>query len=190
MIIGLGNRGPQYTSTRHNVGFQAVDLIAAKLNLRFRKPLFKNFQIGKGSYNGRRFAIVKPMTFMNHSGEILGAVLRYTRTSVKEIVVICDTLDLPPGNCRIKRRGSSAGHKGLASIANVAETEDFIRIYIGIGRPAEKDDIVRYVLSRPTDEEQRNLDQALEKAAQAALDLLQEPIETIMSRLNKANGRH
>lgn len=184
-MIGLGNPGACYDLTRHNAGFRTVDILAKKLNVRLKKPFFHNCLIGKGIFRGSELYLVKPLTFMNRSGEIMPAVLKMTGAALDQVLVVCDTLDLSPGVCRLKRRGASAGHKGLSSIITRLGTGAFMRLYIGVGRPADREGIIDYVLREPGPEEGRLIGEALQIAAVSILKLLLEEPEVVMNVLNK-----
>lgn len=135
----------------------------------------------------RAVLLVQPLTYMNRSGEVLPALLNKHGLSPAQLVVIVDTLDLAPGRCRMKRKGSSAGHRGLASIINELGTEEFMRIYIGVGRPPAKGEVVDYVLGTPPDDERRAIDACIDRAAKGVCELVQEPSDTVIQRFN-SNG--
>lgn len=185
VVVGLGNPGARYEHTRHNVGFQVVDLLARRLAVEPRRRLFRSYAIGRGRHAGRSLALVKPLTFMNESGRVIREVLRETGASVSDVLVVCDTLDLSPGAVRLRAGGSTAGHKGLASIARHLGTEEFMRIRVGIGRPSHKGEVVRYVLSEPSADESRLLSEAIEKAADAVLVLAAEGPARAMNEYNR-----
>ena len=184
-VIGLGNPGPRYRLARHNVGFRTVDILADKLNVDLKKPFLKKYEIGKVRYKDHILFLVKPLTYMNRSGFIFPDLLRVTESAVKQLIVICDTLDLPPGVCRLKRKGSSAGHKGLSSIISRLGTGDFTRFYIGVGRPPSKEEIIHYVLAEPLVEEASLIEEALHTASDGILTLLEEEPGRVMNVLNK-----
>jgi PTH1 family peptidyl-tRNA hydrolase len=163
-----------------------IDQIAKNHGIPLKKPFLKRFFIGKGYFRGKAFFVVKPHTYMNCSGEILDSLLRYTGGGIDDIVVVCDTLDLEPGYCRLKRGGSSAGHRGLSSILRYAEkyNANFLRLFIGIGRPYSAEKVISYVLGKPKKKEQSLLDLALEKAEKGLLELLSEPPERVMNAIN------
>lgn len=184
MVLGLGNPGESYTHTRHNVGFQVVDLVAERLGCRFRKPFLQRFAIAKGVGRYAGVVLSKPLTFMNRSGEILHQLLSRTDCTVSDILVVCDNLDLPVGSCRLKARGSSAGHNGLASLIQHAGTSDFKRLYVGIGRPPNGT-VVEHVLGLPEVSERGALATAVRAAADGVLSLFEEPIEKVMNELNR-----
>ncbi len=185
----MGNPGKEYQLTRHNVGFLFVDEVAKILGIRFKKPVFKRYLIGKGHFKGKGVILVKPLTYMNNSGEVFEDIIKRNRVSLNEIVVVCDNLDLPVGSCRLKLKGSSGGHKGLKSIMSYIGTGNFMRLYIGIGRPESKEEIISYVLGEPPEEESNKIQECIKKAAKNVLMLLENEPERVMSVLNKrGNG--
>jgi len=164
-----------------------VDLLAEKLDAHPKKPPFKRFLIGKARAPGGTLFLVKPLTFMNCSGEPVAQLLRYTGCTTGDMIVVCDSLDLPVGVCRLRRRGASAGQKGLESIIENVKSQEFMRLAIGIGRPPSKEQVVGYVLGVPRGEEQRALDRALGRAAEGILRLCREEPEKVMNELNRAD---
>ena len=145
LIVGLGNPGPQYARNRHNVGFMAADAIArAHLFSPFRKKFAGEF--AEGAFAGVRAALLKPMTFMNDSGSSVAAAARFFKVPAEDIVVVHDEIDLAPGRLRVKLGGGTAGHNGLASIADHLGA-DFMRVRIGVGHPGDPDRVADYVLS-------------------------------------------
>lgn len=145
LLVGLGNPGKEYAGNRHNIGFMAIDAIAREAGF----PAFrKKFQgeASEGQIGGERVVLLKPMTFMNDSGEAVRAAAQFHKIPLGEIAVIHDELDLPPGKLRIKTGGGEAGHNGLRSItAHVGK--DYKRVRVGIGHPGDKDRVYSYVLS-------------------------------------------
>ena len=185
MVFGLGNPGERYAETRHNAGFMAADALAERAGVSFRKKLFHAYLIGKGSRDGRAFHLVKPLTFMNNSGRVVREVLRETEHTVEDMLVVCDSLDLAPGSCRFRLRGSSAGQKGLESIMQTLGTQDFMRLSIGIGRPAHRGQVIQHVLSRPPVGEEEEFRRGVEKAVEAILLLLSEGPARVMNEHNR-----
>jgi PTH1 family peptidyl-tRNA hydrolase len=162
-----------------------LDRLAEKGAHRFRKPIFANYSILPVSVEAGQFDLIKPLTYMNRSGAILSPLFKKTGLGLGNVLVICDHLDLPVGICRLKRKGSSGGHRGLQSIIDESGTEDFLRLYVGIGRPEDDTTIHDYVLGDPSQEEKLVLDAAVEKAAEAVLKLQKEPPEQVMNELNR-----
>ena len=158
-----------------------MDLLADRLGCSWRKPLFR-WLLAAHPRQDELF-LVKPLTFMNRSGEIFPGLWSLAEGGEESLVVVCDTLDLPPGQCRLRRKGSSGGHKGLASIISSLGRSDFLRLVIGIGRPV--DGVVDFVLSRPQGREAELIDQGVAAAAAGILRLLAEEPEKVMNDLNQ-----
>ncbi len=180
--MGLGNPGPRYLATRHNAGFRTVELVARSLGIRLRRPWFRSYRLGRAAPEGRQLRLVQPLTYVNRSGSIF----RLLRVEPAGLLVVCDTLDLPPGVCRLRRGGASAGHKGLASIIEVLGRADFLRLYIGIGRPARSEQVVDWVLGSPAGAQAELLARGEQRAAEGVLALLREEPEKVMNVLNQA----
>lgn len=155
LILGIGNYGDLYEDTRHNSGFQAIDLVASDFNIDIRKKDFKSLY-GKGKIFDEDVLLLKPLTYVNLSGEALIAAKNFYKVSLSDIIVLVDDMDTEPGNVRLKKKGSSAGHNGLKNIISLLGTEEFDRIRIGIGRPQPSNNpnrIPDWVLSAPKDKE-------------------------------------
>jgi PTH1 family peptidyl-tRNA hydrolase len=181
-VFGLGNPGKRYAGTRHNVGFQVIDRLAAELGIRVTRRRFRG-RVGEGRTDRGRVLLVKPQTYMNESGRTVGTAAGWYRLEPDRLLVVCDDLDLPPGKLRLRRGGSSGGHKGLASVAQVLGTDGFPRLRIGIGRP-EFQDPVDYVLAPVPADQQSVLDDAVRLAAEAAMCWAKEGIDICMNRYN------
>jgi PTH1 family peptidyl-tRNA hydrolase len=185
VVVGLGNPGERYAGTRHNVGFMVVDALASDLGVHFKKKLFHSYLVGKGVHAGSALYLVKPLTYMNDSGRAVREVLRETGGDPSQLLVVCDSLDLSPGNVRFKLKGSSAGQKGLASIIRSVGTEEFMRITIGIGRPDYKGQVVGHVLGAPSHEEEERIGEAVHQAVQAVLTLVADGPLKVMNVVNR-----
>ncbi len=185
VVIGLGNPGKQYSSNRHNVGFQVVDRIAERLGAEFSKYLLKRFLIAKATYKGHQIFLVKPLTFMNNSGEVLKSVLQFTNATLEDVIVVSDNMDFPPGTCRLKPKGSSPGHNGITSVIEHAGTEEFWRLYLGIGRPEGRKDVIAHVLGDPSKEEEPLYRHAVELAADSILRIAETSHQTVMNEINR-----
>jgi peptidyl-tRNA hydrolase, PTH1 family len=183
--VGLGNPGKQYALSRHNIGFRILDRISEITGIPLRRHLFEEYERGRGVYRGKSIVLVKPLTFMNNSGRVIRQVLKGNNAAIEDLVVICDHLDLPMGIMRLKTKGSAGGHKGLASIISYAGTVDFKRLYIGIGRPEHRDDVVDYVLEKPSASDRKLLDEAVDKASEYALLLLEKDPFELMNIINR-----
>jgi len=147
LLVGLGNPGRQYEETRHNIGFRFLELLAKKEGLRFDAAPRFHAEIATWNRSDDRVLLVKPQTFMNNSGESIGALARYYQVATENIVVIYDDLDLPVGKCRLKKGGGHGGHNGLKSINQHLPDSNYARAKVGIGRPPHGD-ITPWVLGR------------------------------------------
>lgn len=154
VAVGLGNPGRRYAKTRHNVGFRVVECLAARYGAGLRERRARRYRIGMADVGGTRLTLVQPQAYMNASGDVMAAALTEAGgASYADVIVVCDTLDLPPGSSRLRSDGSSAGNRGLASIVARAGNADVARIYIGVGRPEAGESVIDYVLSRPRPED-------------------------------------
>ncbi len=182
LMLGLGNPGTKYEHTRHNVGFDAVQSCAAFFQVKLKKRCFRLYRQAPVQMGAQEVLLVQPLTYMNNSGKILK---HWPAVQPHDIVVVCDQLDLPPGMIRIRKGGSSAGHNGLKSLMEHLGSGDFIRIYVGVGRPAEGSGVVEHVLGRSSDPA---LQVGVDLAAQALAELVQgTPVEEVMLAYNRRN---
>lgn len=184
VLAGLGNMGPQYERTRHNVGFDTIDFLSAQYRITAFKSKHKSL-VAEGIIQGQKALLVKPQTYMNNSGEALREILDYYKLAPSELIVIYDDVDLDVGRLRIRPKGSAGTHNGMRSILHHLKTDDFPRIRIGIGKPPEKMDLASFVLSRFSDEERKLVNTAIENAALAAATILCASVEVAMSKYNK-----
>jgi peptidyl-tRNA hydrolase, PTH1 family len=184
IIVGLGNPGRKYERTRHNAGFMAVDALAGSLKLDLVQEKYHAL-VARGRIGPDEALFAKPQTFMNESGRSVGAILRYTYANSADLVVVHDDLDLPLGAVRVKIGGGHGGHNGLRSIIEHIGTPDFVRVRVGVGRPAPGFDAADYVLSSFTAEERKAAAAAVEKAAEAVKAVVLEGAVKAMNRFNK-----
>ncbi len=183
IVVGLGNHGNEYSDTRHNVGFMAIDELARKWGIHSWK---KRNQALVAEYRGEESVVlIKPQTYMNLSGIAVGELARWYKVSVEDIVVIFDDMDLPIGRLRLRTKGSSGGHKGIESMLTQLHKDTFARIRIGIDRPPTGWQVVDYVLSRFTKEEQPRLAEAVVRAADAAESIVTQGMTKAMNVYNK-----
>jgi len=185
LIVGLGNPGPRYRGTVHNVGFDVVDAVAGRRGVSFEAAPADALMARLRDVDGGAL-LVKPLTFMNVSGEAVGALQRYFRIPVEDMLVVVDDISLPAGRLRVRRSGSAGGHNGLKSIIAGLGTDGFARIRVGVGRGDPRRDLSDHVLSRVTGELRETLVEATAKAADAAELFLAAPIEELMKRFNAA----
>ncbi|AEY67925.1 aminoacyl-tRNA hydrolase [Clostridium sp. BNL1100] len=184
LLVGLGNPGTKFENTRHNVGFDTIDYISAKYNIKLSKIGFKAVY-GEGEIEGVRTILVKPQTFMNLSGESVREIVDWYKLPIERLTVIYDDIDLEPGKIRVRPKGSSGTHNGMKSIIYQLQDDRFPRVRIGIGRAPEKWDLADYVLSKFSKEDRQVIDQSVEKAAQAAIMIAQSGPEKAMNNFNK-----
>ena len=191
LIVGLGNPGRGYANNRHNLGFMCLNHFARTQGIRFDKKQGKA-RIGIGEVAGNQVILARPQTYMNESGQAVSALVNRLDISPDDLIVIHDDLDLSLGKMRIRRGGSSAGHKGVQSITAELGSQDFLRIRVGIGRPTVVEgsteindtDIVAYVLSDFTADEKQTITQTIPRVSEAILCLITEGLTAAMNRYN------
>lgn len=190
LILGIGNHGDIYQDTRHNSGYQAIDLIAEDFDISISKHDFKSVY-GKGKIFDEDVILLKPLTYVNLSGEALIATMHFYKIGVEDIIILVDDMDTEPGNVRLKLKGSSAGHNGLKNIIQLLGREDFKRIRIGIGRPAASQNpnrIPDYVLAYPKDRAEYDAwKDGISTAAEACEYALKYSFDKAMTKYNAIN---
>ncbi len=187
LIIGLGNPGPHYVHTRHNAGFMVVDRLAERYGIAWRSAQGPSL-LGWGQLEGCPAGLMKPLTYMNRSGAAVAEVVRYYRVPLERLLVVYDDIHLPPGRIRLRPGGSAGGHNGVADIIQALGTTAFPRLRIGIGSHFERGRQADYVLSPFTQKEWPLVDEALERACQAAVTFACEGIEAAMNRYNRVEN--
>ena len=181
LIVGLGNPGRQYENTRHNAGFITLDVIAEKAGARVDRIKFKGL-CGEGMLGGKKVLFLKPSTFMNLSGQSVQEAMSFYKLPPEKVLVIFDDISLDPGKLRIRRKGSDGGHNGIKNIIYLSVKDTFPRIKMGVGKkPNPGWDLADWVLSRFTEDEQKALLDAAEKAASAAELIVQGNIDKAMN---------
>ena len=185
LIVGLGNPGSEYAGHRHNVGFSVVDSLAEAHGLSFSRHKKAKARVAEGQIGDQPVILAKPQTFMNLSGRTVLRLSREREIPPECILVVCDDLDLPLGRLRIRPNGGSGGHKGLRSIIDLLDSQDFVRLRVGIDRPAGSLDPAEYVLQPFAEEERAIAAVALERAAQAVETWLVDGIVAAMDRFNR-----
>jgi PTH1 family peptidyl-tRNA hydrolase len=182
LVVGLGNPGRQYQGTRHNVGYEALSLIAAAIGASFRQAA--RGQLARAPYRGGEALLLKPETYMNLSGEAVAPLARRHGIRPQNLLIVHDDLDLALGRIRFRQGGSDGGHRGVASIIERLGTADFCRLKIGLGRPPEGSDPVEFVLLPPSPAERAVLGQAIERGVAGCLLWLAEGLDAAMNRYN------
>ena len=185
VIVGLGNPGPRYADTRHNIGWRVLDLLAGQLGVAVNERRPKAV-LGAGYFSGKRVVLAKPRTYMNNSGEAVEYLLARFGGGAPGLLVIYDEMALPVGRIRLRAAGSDAGHNGIRSIIQAVGGVGFPRLRIGIGAPPPGVEPRDYVLGRFDDSESESIAAAVERAAAAARCLLEENINAAMNRFNQS----
>ena len=186
LIVGLGNPGREYETTRHNVGFRWVDELARLQNLGFKNETKFHGLDARGQLHGQEMLLLKPQTFMNASGRAVGALAQFYKIAPAEILVVHDDLDLPPGVARLKLGGGHGGHNGLKDIIAHLGTRDFWRLRLGIGHPGERAEVVNFVLNDPRKEERALIEQAVQRALEVSDLIIAGKQEAAMLKLHSA----
>jgi len=184
IIAGLGNPEKKYDGTRHNIGFDAVTALCDAWGIQLNQKELKGI-CGKGSFEGERVLLVQPQTYMNLSGECIRGLCDYYKTDAAQVIVLCDDINLTPGQLRIRAKGSAGGHNGLKNIIQHLGTEEFIRIRIGVGEKPKEWDLADYVLGRFQDEEQPLMRDALKDAVSACECIVTKGCEAAMNKFNQ-----
>ncbi|WP_434310750.1 aminoacyl-tRNA hydrolase [Hominifimenecus sp. rT4P-3] len=183
LIVGLGNPAAKYEGTRHNIGFSVIDRLAEAHGIRVNTNRQKGL-CGTGILAGEKVMLVKPLTFMNLSGECIRPLMDYYKLEPSELLVIYDDISLEPGQIRIRAKGSAGGHNGIKSILAHLGTQEFPRIKVGVGGKPEQMDLADYVLGHFNREEQAAMAEAVKLAAEAAEVILTDGIKEAMNRFN------
>lgn len=183
LIIGLGNPGKDYEKTRHNIGFEVVDVLAEQWGIALNQAKHKGLY-GVGYVGGNKVILLKPMTYMNLSGESIRAVMDYFKVDIEDIIILYDDLDLEVGRVRLRQKGSAGGHNGIKSSIAHLGTDQFNRIKIGIGRPQNGMSVTNHVLGRFQAEEWIGLQPVIKKCADACTAFLDKPFLQVMNDYN------
>lgn len=184
-IVGLGNPEKKYENTRHNIGFDVIELLAGQENISVAEKKHKAL-IGKGVVAGQRCILAKPQTFMNLSGESVRALLDYYKADEKEeLIVISDDVSLDVGQIRIRKKGSAGGHNGLKNIIAMLGHDTFIRVKMGVGEKPRGWDLADYVLGRFSGPERKIMDEAAERAADAIRSIITQGADAAMNDFNR-----
>lgn len=189
IIVGLGNPGKQYEGTRHNIGFDVIDALADKYNISVIEKKHKAL-IGKGIVAGQKAVLVKPLTFMNLSGESVREVLDFYKVDEEEeLIVVYDDISLKPGGLRIRGKGSAGGHNGIKNILQHLGHDVFKRVKVGVGEKPKDWDLVDHVLGRFTTEERKLVDETVKVAVEAVEILVTEGMDEAMNKCNRTGNQ-
>ncbi len=182
LIVGLGNPGKKYELTRHNIGFEAIELLGNHLGISINKTKFKAL-IGEGRIGNEKVVLAKPQTFMNLSGESVVAMMAFYQVAPENLIVIYDDIDTVPGKIRIRKKGSAGTHNGMRNIIALLKRDDFPRVRIGIGKQVHGD-LADFVLSRFSKEEIPVMGEAIEKARDSVIMMIEKNVDDAMNAFN------
>ena len=185
LIVGLGNPEEEenYSNTRHNMGFDVINLLASKYNIEISRTKFQGLY-GSGTIENEKVILLKPQTYMNNSGESIIEFMKFYKLSENDLLVIYDDIDIEPGKIRIKRNGSASTHNGMKSIVYNLKNENFPRVRIGIGKPSNGNDMISHVIGNIPEEEMKTLKNGIELGEKAVETILEKGIETAMNLYN------
>lgn len=183
IVVGLGNFGPEYMDTRHNMGFMAIDMLASDLGISVSKSKYQAYY-GEANYSGRKLILVKPTTYMNNSGLSLGQFLKRYKIDLDRLILIYDDVDIEPGQIRVRMKGGAGSHKGMQSVLRVTDGDEFPRVRIGIGKKPIEQDLASYVLGRVGKAEGIELEKGIKKASEAVKLIVSQGIERAMNICN------
>ncbi|MCR5651670.1 MAG: aminoacyl-tRNA hydrolase [Lachnospiraceae bacterium] len=184
IIAGLGNPDSEYEGTRHNTGFEVLDILARRQGIKVNRRRFKG-KYGKGKIGNTDVLLLKPQTYMNLSGESIAAACSYYKCDVsRELIVIYDDVDLDPGRIRIRKSGSAGGHNGMKNIIEHLHTQEFVRVRVGVGKKPEGYDLVNWVLGHFKGDDIPLMEDARMKAADSIPDIISEGADRAMNRYN------
>jgi PTH1 family peptidyl-tRNA hydrolase len=185
LIVGLGNPGKKYEYTRHNVGFDMIDILGDKYNIDINRRRFKGIY-GVGTIGSEKIYLLKPETYMNLSGESVREIMEYFHIPIQNVIVVYDDISLEVGKIRIRKKGSAGGHNGIKSIIAHLSTEEFLRIKIGVGS-AEKEELVNHVLGTFLKEDREKIEKIFQVSALAIETIIDENCDEAMNKYNGFN---
>ena len=195
IIAGLGNPGKEYQNTRHNMGFKVIDRIAEKYSISVNRTKFKAL-IGEGRIGTEKVILVKPQTYMNLSGESIREVMNFYKPEMENLIVIYDDFDIPTGSLRIRKKGSAGSHNGMKSVIYQLKDDSFPRIRVGIGAPDDEDKIqerdkqvIKHVIGKVSTKEMETFQEAIDKAADSVVCMIEEGTDIAMNRYNTAKKK-
>ncbi|MCI9064049.1 MAG: aminoacyl-tRNA hydrolase [Clostridia bacterium] len=183
LIVGLGNPEPEYSGTRHNMGFDVINKISQKYDIQVTKSGFKSLY-GTGIIENEKVILCKPQTFMNLSGDAVIEITNFYKIPLDNIIIIHDDIDIEPGIVKIRKKGGPGTHNGMKSVVHSLGSQDFPRIRVGIGMPAHKNDLINYVIGQVSEEEHLELTQGINIAQEAVIEILKNGIDNAMNKIN------
>lgn len=183
LIVGLGNPEKEYANTRHNMGFNVINRIAEEYKIEVLQNKFDGL-FWMGELEGKKVLLVKPQTYMNSSGDCVVKFKNFYKIQDENCIVIYDDIDLDPSTIRIRKKGSPSTHNGMKSVTQNLGTENFPRVRVGIGKPKYKDDLINYVIGKVPKEEKEFLEEGVEKAKEAVIEIIKNGIDSAMNKYN------
>ena len=183
LIVGLGNPEPEYSNTRHNMGFNTINMLAKEYNIELNKTKFKGIY-GVGEIEGEKVILLKPQTYMNLSGESIIEIMNFYKIDLDNLIVVYDDFDTDIEKIRIRKSGSAGSHNRMKSIIGILKSQNFIRIRVGIGQPEYENDKINYVIGKISKEDSINLEKGVEKAKQAIVEILKNNVDIAMNKFN------
>lgn len=183
-VIGLGNPGSKYANTKHNVGFNTIDCLAEKYDVKLSKIKFKAVY-GETFIGGEKVILVKPQTYMNNSGISILELIKYTNVPIENIIVIYDDIDIPLGTLRVRKKGSAGSHNGMRSIIYHLKNENFPRVRIGIGKPNKGQDLAHFVINNFSKDDRVIVDEIVDIASEAVVEIITNSSDAAMNKFNK-----
>ena len=183
LIVGLGNPEPEYSRTRHNMGFDVINELSKRYDIKVEKKGFQAIY-GTGKIEDSNVILCKPQTYMNLSGDAIIEIAKFYKIPIENIIIIYDDIDTKAGKIKIRKKGSSGGHNVMKSVIYRLNTEEFPRVRIGIGSPEERDNLIEYVISKISNEEYKLLYEGIKMGADAIVELLQDGIDIAMNKFN------
>ena len=183
IIVGLGNPEPEYSNTRHNMGFDTINKIAKKYNIEFSKTKFKGIY-GTGTIEGEKVILLKPQTFMNLSGKSIKEIIDFYKLNTNNLIIIFDDIDIEPGIIKLRKTGGPGTHNGMKSVIKEIGTEKFPRVRVGIGKPEHKGDLINYVIGKISEENRVILDKSTDLARDAVIEIIKNGMDKAMNLFN------
>ena len=183
VIVGLGNPEPEYSNTRHNMGFDTINKIAKKYNIEFSKTNFKGIY-GTGIIEGEKVILLKPQTYMNLSGESIKEIIDFYKLNTDNLIIIYDDIDIEPGIIKLRKTGGPGTHNGMKSVIKEIGTEKFSRVRIGIGKPEHKGDLINYVIGKIPEEDKKILEKSTDVAKDAVIEIIKNGMDKAMNLFN------
>ncbi len=183
LIVGLGNPEEEYSGTRHNMGFDTINKISQKYNVKVIKNKF-NGLYEKCNIEGKEVILLKPQTYMNLSGNCIREFMNFYKINNDNIIIVYDDMDVEVGQIKVRKKGHAGSHNGMKSIVENLGTIEFARIRVGIGKPMENEDKIKYVIGKLSNKTKEELDEGTTKAAEAVIEILKSGIDTAMNKFN------